>query len=56
MDAKKQSKQLLRLDASVSVDAKGGLAMTWATSQVKLLDKLGGGEPPAKKAKTGETA
>lgn len=56
LDAKKQSKQLLRLDASVSVDAKGGLAMTWATSQVKLLDKLGGGEPPAKKAKTGETA
>ena len=50
LDAKKQSKQLLRLDAVVSMDTKGELAMTWKSSQVKLLEQL----PPAKRARTEE--
>ena len=49
LDAKKQSKQLLRLDAVVSMD-KGELSMTWKSSQVKLLEQL----PPAKKRRTEE--
>ena len=49
LDAKKQSKQLLRLDAVVTYD-KGELAMTWKSSQVKLLEQL----PPAKKRRTEE--
>ena len=49
LDAKKQSKQLLRLDAVVSME-KGELAMTWKSSQVKLLEQL----PPAKKRRTEE--
>ena len=49
LDAKKQSKQLLRLDAVVTYD-KGELAMTWESSQVKLLEQL----PAAKKRRTEE--
>jgi len=49
LDAKKQSKQLLRLDAVVTYD-KGELAMTWKSSQVKLLEQL----PAAKKRRTEE--
>ena len=47
LDTKKQSKQLLRLDAVVTYD-KGELAMTWKSSQVKLLEQL----PAAKRART----
>ena len=50
LDAKKQSKQLLRLDAVVSMK-NSVLSMTWTSSQVKLLEELDKGRP-AKKART----
>ena len=52
LDAKKQSKQLLRLDAVVSLKDRA-LSMTWTSSQVKLLEELDKGRP-AKKARTEE--
>ena len=39
-DAKKQSKELLRLDAVLATDAAGRLSMTHTSSQLKLLEKL----------------
>ena len=57
-DAKKQSKELLRLDAVLARDAAGRLSMTHTSSQLKLLEKLDEAAdrentaPPKKKAKS----
>ena len=52
LDAKKQSKQLLRLDAEVTRAPDGALAMAHEKSELKLLEQLDDAGPQRKKAKT----
>ena len=51
LDAKKQSKQMCRLDAVVTLDGASIKSMAWSSKEVKILEELGG-EPAPKKAKT----
>lgn len=51
-DAKKQSKQLLRLDAVMTAAPDGALSMSCTASELKLLKALDGETPPRKKAKS----